>query len=105
MWGRHGGDSLLQRVADRLRDNGRATDQAASLGGDEFAIVQTGPHAARHAADLADRLIRTLGAPYLVEGHRVSIGIALGADAAVRPDQMFREADNTLYRAKSQGRG
>ena len=103
--GHHGGDSLLQQVADRLRDNVRATDQVARLGGDEFAIVQTGEHAARHAADLADRLIRTLGAPYLVEGHRVSIGIALGADAAVRPDQMFREADNTLYRAKSQGRG
>jgi diguanylate cyclase (GGDEF)-like protein len=103
------GDAVLLQVADRLRANVRATDHVARLGGDEFAIVLTSPTAARLAAELADRLIGALSVPYEIDGHPVtigsSIGITLGANAAVQPEQIFREADTALYRAKAAGRG
>jgi len=103
------GDTLLLEVADRLRSGVRGTDHVARLGGDEFAVVLTCPLAARAAAELADRLIAALGAPYEIDGHLVSIGssvgIALGTDPSVRPEQMLREADAALYRAKTEGGG
>jgi diguanylate cyclase (GGDEF)-like protein len=107
--GHPAGDILLQQVADRLRRAVRSTDRVARLGGDEFAIVQTCPEAGRRAADLADRIIAAVSAPYDIEGHSVaigaSIGIALGTGAATQPDQLFRDADIALYRAKSAGGG
>jgi diguanylate cyclase (GGDEF)-like protein len=103
------GDALLQEVADRLRRTVRASDKVARLGGDEFAILQVCPQASTRAADLADRLIAAVSEPYEIDGHEVtigaSIGIALCSDPSARPDQLFRDADNALYRAKSTGRG
>jgi diguanylate cyclase (GGDEF)-like protein len=103
------GDALLQQVAERLRRTVRAADKVARLGGDEFAIVQICPQASVRAADLADRIIAAVSAPYEIDGQQVmigaSIGIALGMGASARPDQLFKEADNALYRAKSTGRG
>jgi diguanylate cyclase (GGDEF)-like protein len=79
------------------------------LGGDEFAVVMRGPDGAAQAAGLAGRLIDVVSAPYELEGHLmrigISIGIALGAKATARSEQMFREADRALYHAKSSGRG
>ena len=103
------GDNLLRQVAQRLGANLGPGDRLGRIGGDEFAIVCTGPHAAAHAAALADRLIGAVSAPYEVDGHLmavgISIGIALGAKGTARPDQMLKEADRALYRAKSAGRG
>lgn len=107
--GHAGGDALLLQVADRLRANVRGTDHVARLGGDEFAIVLTSPRAAHAAAELAARVIGALSAPYEVDGERVtigtSIGVTLAKDASAHPEQMLREADTALYRAKALGRG
>jgi diguanylate cyclase (GGDEF)-like protein len=107
--GHPAGDMLLRQVADRLRRTVRSTDRVARLGGDEFAIIQTCPDARGRAADLADRLIAAVSAPYDIEGHSVvvgaSIGIAIGANAATPLDPLFEDADIALYCAKSAGGG
>jgi diguanylate cyclase (GGDEF)-like protein len=107
--GHPAGDALLQQVADRLRRTVRASDKVARLGGDEFAIVQVCSQASIRAADLADRIIAAVSEPYEIDGHEVtigaSIGIALCSGPLARPDQLFKDADNALYCAKSTGRG
>jgi diguanylate cyclase (GGDEF)-like protein/PAS domain S-box-containing protein len=103
------GDLLLKSVADRLRQCVRDGDTVARLGGDEFAIMQVGASQPTDATSLASRLIEVIGAPYQLGSHQVvvelSIGIALAPDDGRDPEQLLRNADLALYRAKSDGRG
>ena len=103
------GDLLLKAVADRLRQCIRDTDIVARLGGDEFAIMQAGASQPTDATSLASRLIEVIGAPYELNGDRVtvelSIGIALAPGDGLDPDQLLKNADLALYRAKSDGHG
>jgi diguanylate cyclase (GGDEF)-like protein len=103
------GDLLLKAVADRLRQCIRDVDIAARLGGDEFAIVQAGSSQSTDATSLASRLIEVMGAPYELGGRQVtvelSIGIALAPGDGLDPEQLLKNADTALYRAKSDGHG
>ena len=103
------GDLLLKAVADRLRQCVRDTDVVARLGGDEFAIVQAGASQPTDATSLASRLIEAIGAPYEFGSDRVkvelSIGIALAPGDGLDPEQLLKNADMALYRAKSDGHG
>jgi diguanylate cyclase (GGDEF)-like protein/PAS domain S-box-containing protein len=103
------GDLLLKAVADRLRQCIRDIDMVARLGGDEFAIMQAGASQPTDATALASRLIEVVGAPYELGGHQVtvelSIGIALAPEDGADPDQLLKNADLALYRAKSDGSG
>ena len=103
------GDLLLKAVADRLRQCVRGTDVVARLGGDEFAIMQAGTSQPTDATSLASRLIEVIGAPYELGGDQVmvelSIGIALAPGDGLDPDQLLKNADMALYRAKSDGHG
>jgi diguanylate cyclase (GGDEF)-like protein len=106
----HGvGDKLLQAVAVRLRSVVRDTDTVARMGGDEFAIVQVGIAQPAEAAALAERAVAAVGEPYDIAGHQVvvgtSAGISVGPTDGSDPDQLMRNADLALYRAKSTGRG
>jgi diguanylate cyclase (GGDEF)-like protein len=107
--GHAAGDMLLQLVAARLQSLARETDTVARMGGDEFAIVQVGISQAADATSLADRIIETLGHPYDIEGQQAVIGASVGISVApldgVSPDQLLRNADLALYRAKGHGRG
>jgi diguanylate cyclase (GGDEF)-like protein len=107
--GHPAGDLLLKAVADRLRQCIRDTDIVARLGGDEFAIMQAGASQPTDATSLASRLIEVIGAPFTLGGHQVtvevSIGIALAPGDGLDPDQLLKNADMALYRAKSDGRG
>jgi diguanylate cyclase (GGDEF)-like protein len=107
--GHAAGDKLLKAVADRLRSMVREADTVARMGGDEFAIVQRPIEHPLEAAMLAERVIASLSEGYDVDGHQVvvgtSIGIAVGPTDGVDPDQLTRNADLALYRAKSAGRG
>jgi diguanylate cyclase (GGDEF)-like protein len=103
------GDKLLQAVAGRLLAVARETDTVARMGGDEFAIVQVALERPAEATTLAERVIEAIREPYQIDGHQVvigtSVGIAIGPNDGVDPDQLLRNADLALYRAKSDGRG
>lgn len=103
------GDGLLQEVADRLRECVRESDTAARLGGDEFAIILTTNVEPVGVTSVASRIIESLSEPYTIAGHKVvigtSVGIALAPDDGTLPDELLKNADLALYRAKSDGRG
>jgi diguanylate cyclase (GGDEF)-like protein len=103
------GDNLLRAVTDRLRRLIGETDTIARMGGDEFAIVQVGLKQPADAAGLAQKVIEVVREPHEIDGHQVvagtSVGIAIGPTDGVGPDQLIRNADLALYRAKGDGRG
>jgi diguanylate cyclase (GGDEF)-like protein len=102
------GDLLLQAVAARLLSCVRDGDTVARLGGDEFAIVQVAPEQPIAATALAGRILEAISAPFDLDGHQVvvgtSIGIAVSPGDGSDPDQLIKNADLALYRAKSEGR-
>src|SRR5262245_43611140 len=103
------GDLLLTAVAQRLRACTRETDTVARLGGDEFALLQAVEGNQREAAiALASRLLDAINAPYEIEGHQVmigtSIGIVLAPNDGMEVEQLLKNADLALYRAKAEGR-
>lgn len=111
--GHQAGDELLVHVARRLREAVRAGDTVARFGGDEFAALVCGGSADRRereeqVRDVADRLRTALSRPYRIDGDEVrveaSIGIAF-AEPGMAPDELMRNADLAMYRAKSSGKG
>jgi diguanylate cyclase (GGDEF)-like protein len=103
------GDKLLQKVADRLRENLREDDTVARLGGDEFAILRPDFEGSDSAPNLAGRLIQAIERPYPIESHHLTIGtsagIAMGPGDGADPELLLKQADLALYRAKADGRG
>jgi diguanylate cyclase (GGDEF)-like protein len=103
------GDVLLKGIAARLHSCIRSTDTVARIGGDEFAVIQVGGAQPRDAEVLATRLIGSISAPVEASGQRMtvgtSIGIAIAPSDGTEVDQLLRNADLALYRAKSDGRG
>ena len=102
------GDSLLCQVAHRLRRTIPPKDTVARLGGDEFAVVLTDCREQRHAAELAEKLIKSLSVPFDIDGHHVVIGVSIGIVFAPfdgeQVDDLLKKADIALYRAKDAGR-
>ncbi|HEY4987194.1 MAG TPA: EAL domain-containing protein [Bradyrhizobium sp.] len=103
------GDALLREVTDRLLTCVSEGDTIARLGGDEFAILQIGLANPEQAANLAHRIIETVGAPYEIDEHQIgigaSVGIAILPGDGQGPDDLLKNADLALYRAKEDGRG
>jgi diguanylate cyclase (GGDEF)-like protein len=102
------GDALLRAVTERLINCVRDNDTVARLGGDEFAIIQTGIKNERDAGVLAERIVKALSAPFMLDAHQVVIGCSVGIALVPRdgrdPDDLFKKADLALYRAKTDGR-
>jgi diguanylate cyclase (GGDEF)-like protein len=107
--GHPAGDKLLRDVAERLRVLVRETDTIARMGGDEFAILQGAIAHASDATALAQRIIASVSEAYELEQRQViigtSVGIAVGPADGLTADQLMRNADLALYRAKGEGRG
>jgi diguanylate cyclase (GGDEF)-like protein/PAS domain S-box-containing protein len=103
------GDRLLTMVAERLRHAVGAGNLAARLGGDEFAVLLTRVGSSNEVSDYAARLIETLSAHYDIDGIEVvigaSVGVALSPGDGATGDELLRNADMALYRAKSEGGG
>ena len=106
--GHAAGDELLLFVADRLTSALRPGDTAARLGGDEFAILIEDDLSLEVSVTIAERVQRTLDAPFPLSGRevfvRVSIGIA-ELQAGNTADDLLRNADVAMYRAKDGGKG
>jgi diguanylate cyclase (GGDEF)-like protein len=103
------GDELLKAVAERLRSCIRDVDIVARLGGDEFAIICAGVPGREEVAGLAERICAAIKEPYDLGGMQavvdVSIGISCAPDDARGSDELMKQADVALYRAKADGRG
>jgi diguanylate cyclase (GGDEF)-like protein/PAS domain S-box-containing protein len=102
------GDQLLITIARRLKACLRADDMVARLGGDEFTILLENIREVDDARRVADRILKEIALPITLEGQELftsaSIGIALSDSEYDRPEELLRDADTTMYRAKSQGR-
>jgi diguanylate cyclase (GGDEF)-like protein/PAS domain S-box-containing protein len=103
------GDALLRQVAERLRAAVRREDLIARMGGDEFAIIASFLDSPMDAAVLADRLIENLSATYDIGGQGVRIGVSIGMaiapDDSLTSEDLLKQADIALYRAKEDGKG
>ena len=104
-----GADAALRESTRRLHALVRQGDLLARMGGDVFAILQSGVGSIDDVQALAARVAQTLGLPFAINGQRVSctvgIGAArLGADAN-DADELLQKADAALSRAKAGGRG
>jgi diguanylate cyclase (GGDEF)-like protein len=108
-FGHPAGDKLLKIVADRLRGLVRETDTIARMGGDEFVVVQAPIADPAESTSLAQRIIALMSEPFDLDGHQAvigaSVGIAVGPSDGLKPDELLRNADLALYRAKGDGRG
>lgn len=107
-YGHHAGDQVLQETARRLLGSIREGDLAGRLGGDEFLIVAEPIAGIDAASDLAQRIQDNVTRPIVVDGvtlvPKISIGIGL-ADGFLSSEELLRDADLAVYRAKSLGKG
>jgi diguanylate cyclase (GGDEF)-like protein len=108
-FGHAAGDELLTAVANRLRDSVRPGDTIARLGGDEFAVmVLESEHAREDGVLVAERIMRAFEEPVDAADETISvhlsIGIATTSDSR-RADELIRNADLAMYRAKESGKG
>ena len=106
--GHQAGDELLVNTARRLERCLRPGDTLARLGGDEFTVLLDSINCEADATGVAERIHEELAAPVEVRGFEmftsVSVGIALSSAGYERPDDMLRDADTAMYRAKAGGR-
>jgi diguanylate cyclase (GGDEF)-like protein/PAS domain S-box-containing protein len=101
------GDQMLVEVARRLEAGVRPGDTAARLGGDEFTILIEDVHDGTDAAQVAERIQQQIAEPMHLGGNEIfttaSIGIALSETGYERPEDVLRDADIAMYRAKQKG--
>ena len=102
------GDDLLFEVGKRIGSCLKSTDMVARLGGDEFSVLLEGVTDQDAATHIAERIIHALNAPFWLASREIftstSIGIALAAPHYQSPDELLRDADSAMYRAKAEGR-
>lgn len=107
--GHSAGDELLVHAADRLRSCLRKMDVVARLGGDEFTVLIPDVREPGDAAIVGQHLIEVLSQPFTVSGTETfvaaSVGTAIFPTDGASPDELLRNADTAMYRAKEQGRG
>jgi diguanylate cyclase (GGDEF)-like protein len=102
------GDDFLIAVSRRIQRQLRPTDIVARLGGDEFAILAEDLDCERYALTLAERLIESLRQPFQIGGTEIStsasIGITFSGLGYATPQDMLRDADTAMYKAKASGK-
>ncbi|MFQ5625514.1 MAG: putative bifunctional diguanylate cyclase/phosphodiesterase [Methyloligellaceae bacterium] len=106
--GHNAGDAMLIEASKRLQSCVRETDIVARLGGDEFAVLAEDLDQPAGAAPLAQRICQKLARTFDIEGHEVaisgSVGITLAPAEECDTEDLLRNADLALYRAKNDGR-
>ncbi|BEL12084.1 hypothetical protein Q0Z83_102750 [Actinoplanes sichuanensis] len=106
-WGHRVGDELLRAVAARLTQQVRAEDVVSRIGGDEFVVALAGPPSERLGEQLAERLIAEFNRPFSLSIGDVVTSVSIGVAKStgdVRAHDLIRDADTSMYKAKSNGR-
>ncbi|HEX6185168.1 MAG TPA: diguanylate cyclase, partial [Pyrinomonadaceae bacterium] len=102
------GDQLLVGIADRLKKNLRPGDTVARLGGDEFTVLIEDIADETESVQVAERVQKELSVPFTLSGREVfttvSMGIAPSSTGYERAEDILRDADTAMYRAKSMGK-
>lgn len=106
--GHSGGDQLLIGIARRLENCLRPGDTIARIGGDEFTVLLEDIGDGSEVTQIAERIQRELSVPFNLSGREVfstvSMGIALSSQEYERPEDILRDADTAMYRAKGLGK-
>jgi chemotaxis family two-component system sensor kinase Cph1 len=106
--GHAAGDELLIEVARRLTALMRSRDLVARLGGDEFAILQLDLRNVQDADQTAERILKEIRRPFIIQGQSIGIGVSIGVSMcpnhATEHDELLEGADLALYQAKLAGR-
>ena len=106
--GHPAGNELLREVAYRLTGAVRTGDTVARMSGDEFTLLVTGLRSTGEAAFVAEKVMATFRAPFMIAGKELyvtpSLGIAVAPDDGTRPSVLLKNADTAMYRAKERGR-
>ncbi len=102
------GDKLLIMVVESIKACLRGNELFARLGGDEFSICLSNLESVKHASQVATRVVDTLTLPFLINESEIhstaSIGISIYPDNADNAEELFKQADIAMYRAKKLGR-
>ncbi len=104
--GHSAGDQLLALVGQRLSNAVRPSDIVARLGGDEFGVLVVGDEVEKSAIWVAHRIRRVLANDFRLDGHEITVGASVGIAVNVcgeeSADQLLRNADLAMYRAKAE---
>lgn len=107
-FGHDTGDAVLREIAVRMRDCLRHTDKIARMGGDEFYVLIEDLPNSRYAAEVAKKLLEVVSRPIMASNHvhylSVSIGIGLYPEDGLDEQNLLKNADTAMYRAKEQGK-
>ena len=107
-FGHDAGDQVLAEVGRRLSLLSRHVDTVARLGGDEFVVLCGALRDDDDVGLIADRVVQGIRVPYVEDGRDLSItcsvGIVVTGDPLAEPEQLIRDADETMYGAKETGR-
>ncbi|MCF8179490.1 MAG: PAS domain S-box protein [Sulfuritalea sp.] len=102
------GDTLLRDAAQRLLACVRDSDTVSRHGGDEFLVVLTDLNSSEVPAQIAAKIMETLGEPFHIDAHEAvisaSVGIAVYPDDGADFDELLKKADTAMYHAKDSGR-
>lgn len=101
------GDKILIEIGKRLTQNFRNVDTIARIGGDEFVILHENLAEAEDTFRVANRLIECFAEPFIIEGNEIFISISVGGTTSMmqylNPEEVLRDADIAMYRAKEEG--
>ena len=107
-FGHEMGDRILQMAAARLLATVRKADTVARVGGDEFLIILTEVNDKAAAANVADKIVQQLSAPFDLDGNEIrigaSVGIAMYPALGDNSRDLIRKADNAMYKTKMLGK-
>ncbi len=107
-FGHSSGDAVLREAAARIRGCVRASDTVSRLGGDEFTVLLANLQQPQAAGRIAEAIVRVLAAEFAVGEHRsflgASVGIAFHPEDGATAEELLKNADTAMYRAKAAGR-
>lgn len=107
-YGHDVGDELLKQVANILRSSVRQGDHVGRLGGDEFLIAISDIKSTKVAEVVAEKIVKALNSPFMIMSKEInisgSVGIGIYPDDGVKPEELIKIADASMYTVKQSGK-